>query len=406
MELFVARQPIFDGRMNVVAYEMLYRSGSSLKAFDGTDGDVATAKVINAVFYSSEGTDLLNQKLAFINFPQSLLLSEAALAVPARHVVLEILESVEPSPRVIAACKSLQARNYRFALDDISHCLQQSEFADLASYIKVDFRNASRKECANIANRYRGRKTLVAEKVETRDEFQWAAEQGFSLFQGFFFSKPLTSSVLDIPGFKLNFLEILKRINQPEFDFDQLASVVKREAALSYKLLRAANSALLGMRQPAKSVDRAMKRLGENDVRKLLSIIVMIDLAADHPTEVMVSALVRARFGELLASKLGLHSRAGELFTIGLFSRLDAIIGRPLEQILSGIELRQDLREALLHPGRHDDPVSKLWSTLLAYEAGDWERAAPLMRRINLQAECVHSLYAAAVHWADTMLHR
>lgn len=149
-----------------------------------------------------------------------------------------------------------------------------------------------------------------------------------------------------------------------------------------------------------------MKRLGENDVRKLLSIIVMIDLAADHPTEVMVSALVRARFGELLASKLGLHSRAGELFTIGLFSRLDAIIGRPLEQILSGIELRQDLREALLHPGRHDDPVSELWSTLLAYEAGDWERAAPLMGRINLQAECVHSLYAAAVHWADTMFRR
>jgi EAL and modified HD-GYP domain-containing signal transduction protein len=406
MELFVARQPIFDGKMNVVAYEMLYRSSSSLSAFDGTDGDVATAKVINALFYSTEGTDLLNQKLAFINFPQSLLLSEAALAVPARHVVLEILESVEPSPCVIAACKALQAKKYRFALDDISSCGQQAEFADLASYIKVDFRNADREECAKIAKTYRGRKTLVAEKVETREEFQWAVERGFSLFQGFFFSKPLTSSVLDIPGFKLNFLEILKRINQPDFDFDQLANVVKREAALSYKLLRAANSALYGTREPAKSVDRAMKRLGENEVRKLLSIIVMIDLAADSPTEVMVSALVRARFGELLATKIGLHSRSSELFTIGLFSRLDAIIGRPLEQILSGVDLRQDLCEAVIHPGRHDDPVSKIWSTLLAYEAGDWERAIPLMQQINLQADCVHLLYTTAVRWADTIFRR
>jgi EAL and modified HD-GYP domain-containing signal transduction protein len=406
MELFVARQPIFDGKMNVVAYEMLYRSGSSLKAFDGTEGDVATAKVINALFYSSGGTDLLNQKLAFINFPQSLLLSEAALAVPARHVVLEILENVEAKPCVISACRALQAKNYRFALDDISNCSQQSEFADLANYIKVDFRNADREECAKIAKTYRGRKTLVAEKVETREEFQWALEKGFSLFQGFFFSKPLTSSVLDIPGFKLNFLEILKRINQSDFDFDQLANVVKREAALSYKLLRAANSALYGMRQPAKSVDRAMKRLGENEVRKLLSIIVMIDLAADSPTEVMVSALVRARFGELLASEVGLHSRAGEVFTIGLFSRLDAIIGRPLEQILSGIDLRQDLCEALVHPGRHEDPISKLWSILLAYEAGEWERATPLMRQINLQPDCVHSLYTTAVRWADTMFRR
>jgi EAL and modified HD-GYP domain-containing signal transduction protein len=406
MELFVARQPIFDRKMNVVAYEMLYRSGSSLGAFDGTDGDVATAKVINALFYSPEGTDLLNQKLAFINFPQSLLLSEAALAVPARHVVLEILENVEPKPCVVKTCKELQAKKYRFALDDISNCHQQSELAELASYIKVDFRNADRGECAKIASKYRGRKTLVAEKVETRDEFQWAIAQGFSLFQGFFFSKPLTSSVLDIPGFKRNFLEILNRINQPEFDFDQLANVVKREAALSYKLLRAGNSALYGTRHPAKSVDRAMKRLGENEVRKLLSIIVMIDLAADSPTEIMVSALVRARFGESLASKVGLHSRSGELFTIGLFSRLDAIIGRPLEQILDGIDLRQDLREALLYPGRHDDPVSKLWSTLLAYETGDWERAMPLMQQINLQPDCVHSLYTTAVHWADTMFRR
>ena len=406
MELFIARQPIFDRKMNVVAYEMLYRSGSSLKAFDGSDGAVATSKVINALFYSPEGIHLLNRKLAFINFPQSLLLSGAAWAVPARCVVLEILEDVEPSPIVVAACKALQEKHYRFALDDVVDSSQQHALADLATYLKVDFRIAPRSECARIAERFKNRKTLVAEKIETREEFQWAAEQGFSLFQGYFFSKPLTSSVSDIPGFKLNFLEILRRIHQPEFDFHKLASLVRREASLSYKLLRAANSALYGTREPAKSVDRAMNRLGEDEIRKLLSVIVMIDLAADTTTELMVNALIRARFAELLAEQTDLRCRSGELFTLGLFSRLDAIIGRPLEEIIKGIDFRKDLRNALLHPHSNEDKISKLWCMLLAYEAGDWDRASLLMSEVSLPPENLHGIYASSVQWANTAFRR
>ncbi len=404
MELFVARQPIFDLNTKVVAYEMLYRSGST-DAFDGADSDVATSKVINAVFYSPEGAQLLNQKTAFVNFPQGLLVNDAALAIPSRDTVIEILETVEPTPEVISACKRLRSKNYKLALDDIIDSEREHPLAEFANFIKVDFLHAGRDECARIAKRYKRGNNLIAEKVETEDDFLWAVEHGFSYFQGYFFAKPVTSRVSEIPGFKLNFLEILKRIHEPEMNFQELASLIKREPSLSYKLLRAANSALYGTRQPARSVEHAMMRVGENEIRKLLSVIVMIDLASDAPNEVTVSALLRARFAELLAFGAGLGSRSGELFTLGLFSRLDVLIGRPIKDLISGIELSEDVRTALLNPAANGTTISKLWSTVLAYEIGNWDQASPLIHEIKLHSEIVHSLYSAAVYWADTVFH-
>jgi c-di-GMP-related signal transduction protein len=404
MELFVARQPIFDLNTKVVAYEMLYRSGST-NSFDDANGDVATSKVINAVFYSPEGAQLLNQKTAFVNFPQSLLLNEAALAIPPSKAVIEILETVEPTPEIVSACKRLRTKNYKLALDDIADSEKEHPLAEFANYIKVDFLQASRDECARIAKRYKKSHNLIAEKVETEDDFRWAVGHGFSYFQGYFFAKPVTSSVSDIPGFKLNFLEILRRILEPEMNFQELAALIKREASLSYKLLRAANSALYGTRQPARTVEHAMMRVGENEIRKLLSVIVMIDLASDTPNEVMISALLRARFAEVLAFGAGLGSRAGELFTLGLFSRLDIMVGQPIKDLISGIELSEDVRGALLNPGTSGNAISKLWSTVLAYETGNWDEASPLIGEIKLHPEIVRSQYSTAVHWADTVFH-
>jgi c-di-GMP-related signal transduction protein len=391
--------------MKVFAYEMLYRSNPANAVFDGTDGDVATSKVINAVFYSPEGAQLLNQKTAFVNFPQSLLVNDVALAIPSRNAVIEILETVKPTPEVISACKRLRHKKYKLALDDIAHSEREHPLAEFANFIKVDFRLASRDECARIAKRYKKGDNLIAEKVETKEDFEWAAAHGFSYFQGYFFAKPVTSKVSEIPGSKLNFLEILKRIHEPEMNFQELAALIRREPSLSYKVLRAANSALYGARQPARSVEHAMMRVGENEIRKLLSVIVMIDLASDTPNEVTVSALLRARFAELLAFGAGLGSRASELFTLGLFSRLDVLMCRPIKEVIDGIQLSEDIRTALLNPAPNGTAISKLWATVLAYEVGNWDEATPLICEIKLHSEIVHSLYSAAVYWADTVFH-
>jgi EAL and modified HD-GYP domain-containing signal transduction protein len=242
--------------------------------------------------------------------------------------------------------------------------------------------------------------------VETEEDFRWASDNGYSLFQGYFFAKPRVSSVIEVSGFKLNYLQILHKICALDLDFAELAAIVEREPGLSYKLLRLSNSALFGRRQPASSVHQAMLRVGENETRKWLSIIVMIDLAADRPSEVMVSALIRARFCELLGSESAVKARTEELFMLGLFSRLDAMFSRSLADLLEDVKLPEDIRKTLIDPASSNTPFSRLWSIVLAYEAGEWNTVSELLAEIDLDSERVHSLYSEAVTWADSTLHR
>ena len=317
MELFVARQPIFDRHLSVVAYEMLYRSGA-INAYDGTDPRSATAKVLNAVFYSPDGHNLLAGRPAFVNFPESLILDGTAFFLPP-NTVIEVLETVEPTPKVADSCRKLRDNNYTIALDDFVYSDRDHPLAPFAKYIKVDLRTTNRQQCEKLVAKYGHGRTMLAEKVETEDEFHWAAANGFSLFQGYFFARPDVNSVAETPGFKLTYLQILKQICAPNLDFGDLAGLIERDPGLSYKLLRLANSAMFGRRHAPTTVGRALLFLGEDEAKKWLSLIVSLDLASDRPSEVMVSALVRARFCELLAPEAGLEPPTGEYFMLGLF---------------------------------------------------------------------------------------
>jgi EAL and modified HD-GYP domain-containing signal transduction protein len=406
MELLFARQPIFDRNRKVVAYELLYRS-DELNEFDGTDERLATVKVINAVFYSPDGGSLLGGKTAFINFPASLLVDDSAELLPRNRVVVEILETVEPTPEVIAACKRLRAKGYALALDDFVDLKGGHPLIQFADYIKVDLTITDRKEGERILMRYRRSGCrLLAEKVETEEDFRWAAGMGFSLFQGYFFSRPIMSSVREAPGLKLNFLELLKNISAPEFDFAGIASIINREPTLSYKLLRFANSALLGRNQPARTVRQALSFLGEIELRKWLSIVIIMDLASDTAGEVMTNVLMRARLCEVLAEPSGLEARRAELFTLGLFSRLDTLFCHPLSELIADINLADDIRSALLETVTAPHPISRFWALILAYEVGDWDRACELLPQLNLEAATLAAAYSNAVSWAESMCKR
>jgi EAL and modified HD-GYP domain-containing signal transduction protein len=275
-----------------------------------------------------------------------------------------------------------------------------------AAYIKVDLRATSRAQCKQLVAKYGAGRTMLAEKVETEEEFRWAAANGFSLFQGYFFARPDVNSVVDTPGFKLTYLEILKKICAPDLDFADLAAVIERDPGLSYKLLRLANSAMFGRRHAATSVANALLRLGEDETRKWLSLIVSLDLASDRPSEVMVSALVRARFCEVLAPEVGLAPPFGESFILGLFSRLDAMFSRPLPEILKDVPLPDRIRTTLLNPDAPDTTITRLWRMILAYETADWDRVTELLSLLQLGAQRVNTLYADAVVWSDANLRR
>jgi EAL and modified HD-GYP domain-containing signal transduction protein len=242
--------------------------------------------------------------------------------------------------------------------------------------------------------------------VETQSEFKWAQENGFSLFQGYFFAKPRISSIAEVAGFKPNFIQLLNQLSDPNFNFDQVAMLVERDPSLSYKLLRLGNSALFARGEPASSVRQVILRIGEEQTRKWLSVILILDLSSERPSEVMVSALIRARLCELLGSETGLQGRAQELFLLGLFSRLDSLFPRSLTELLEDINLREDIRSTLLETAPSATHLSQTWATVRAYEAGDWDKVSRLLPIIKVAPDRAYSIYTEAVAWADRMLHR
>ena len=400
MELFVARQPIFDAHLNVRAYEMLFRSGTR-NAFDGTEANMATSKVISALFGSAESEHLLGDKTAYINFPRTLLLEDTALVLPAHKTVIEILETVEPDEAVVAACSRLRARGYRLALDDFVPAAAPHPLLPIADILKVDFRLATPAEQQEAATRFGSQLCLLAEKVETREEFRRARRLGYELFQGYFFARPEIAATPEIPGVKLNYLRILQEVHRSDLDFTRLSALLRREPSLSYKLLRFVNSALFARPAPLHSIHHALAFAGEEAVRKWLTVVALLDLASDQPAELALNALVRARFSELLATGTDLRSRSDDCFLMGMFSRLDAMLGRPLEELLTGLNLNPEIVRALLDRPEPGDRLPDLWMAVRAYETGDWNRLIPLASSLKIKTGALASCYTQAVSWAD-----
>lgn len=401
MELLVARQPIFDAQMRVFGYEMLFRS-SSLNEFDGTEENAATAQVISAVFGSAETDQLTGRKNTFINFPQKMLLDGTASILPPQQTVVEILENVEADEDLLEACRALRERGYRLALDDFTVAEKVEALASIADFVKVDFRATSTAQQEDAATRFKGKVQLLAEKVETQDEFRSARDMGYEYFQGYFFARPVISSTRQIPGFKLQFLRILNELHRPEMDFRKLADLLKREPGLSYKLLRFVNSAWFGLRSPVESLQRALVSLGEDAARKWLSVLTMANLASDHPTELATSTLVRARFFESLAKEAGLTQLRDDCFLVGMFSLLDAMLGRPLAELVEGLNLHGQITRTLLDRPNPSDRMPPVWKLVLAYERGDWDTLGAAALALDVKPQTLTGCYAEAVRWADS----
>jgi len=315
--------------------------------------------------------------------------------------VAEILENVGADEDLLDACRALRDRGYRLALDDFTVPEKVEALTSIADFLKVDFRATSVEQQRDAATRFKGKVGLLAEKVETQEEFRCARDMGYEYFQGFFFARPVISSTRQIPGFKLQFLRILNELHRPEMDFRKLADLLKREPGLSYKLLRFVNSAWFGLRSPVESLQRALVSLGEEAARKWLSVLTMANLASDQPTELAISTLVRARFFESLAKEAGLMQLCDDCFLVGMFSRLDAMLGRPLAELVEGLNLHGQITRTLLDRPHPSDKMPPVWKLVLAYERGDWDTLGAMALGRDLNAQTLTDCYAEAVQWAD-----
>ncbi len=394
----MARQAIFDKEQKVFGYELLYRSGLT-NCYDGTDGTEASLSVIrNAFLYL--GQRLMEAKRVFINFTRPLLLHGVAETLPPQHTVVEVLEDIQPDDQIVAACQELKNLGYTIALDDYSLANEmQNRLLDLADIIKVDTIGAGKDESCAIARKFAGTsKLLIAEGVESMEDFHLAEAAGFSLFQGYFFSKPVIVPGKDIPSFKLHDMKLLQEVSKGDLDFKALERIIKQDLSLCYTLLKYINSAYFALRDEITSVMQAIILLGETEVRRWAFLTLLTFIAADKPPEVIVHSLVRAYMCESLSTDVKLNGHEPELFLLGIFSMLDVLIGLPFEDILEDTNLAPEIKLALL--GK-ESPYGDLYRTVTSYDRGDWEDFERLAERINLKPERMLEAYVNAIAQAD-----
>ena len=288
MEVHVARQPIFDTEKKVIGYELLFRNGED-DFFPGMDADQATADVINSSFFLKVVDDLTGGKKAFINFSPRFLKHEMMTMLPPQSLALELSENGEVDATVLAACKSLKEQGYMVVLDDFVLRQQAGVLLQAADMVKVDFLKTQDAERRDIARKLAGTQVaLLAEKIETYYDFKQAKEIGYRFFQGYFFGRPEVFSGRDIPGYTVNYLNMLREASRIDIDFDKLEQIFRRDVALSFKMLKFINSAFFGLRNKVSSVKQALVLLGRKEILKWISLLALQNMAQDKPDELVV----------------------------------------------------------------------------------------------------------------------
>lgn len=403
MNGFIARQPIFDHDQKIHAYELLFRNGLDDAFPKDIDGDKATSSVLSDGFFTMGIDTLTGGYPAFVNFTRDILLGGFAELMPSSKLVIEILEDVTPDPKVLAVLERLKKIGFRIALDDYRESDQQSPLIQFADLIKVNFKATSRDDQRRISRKFRSLGVkLVAEKLETRDDLLSATAMGFDFFQGFFYCKPAIVNKGRIPENKLTKLELLKEVNRPELDIDRIQELVKHDVEMSYKLLRYINSAYFGLRNEATDIRQALVYLGFKNLRKWASLMAVACLGGDKPDELLVTSLVRARFCELTAQHFDLSNRSEELFLMGMFSVIDALLDMTMEDALASIPLAPDLKLALLG---EQCRLKHILDFAISYEMGNWEFFEYLKNQLSFDDTTVPELHLDAVKTAEELLH-
>jgi len=400
MELFLARQPIFDKELRVYAYELLYRNSEENRFSASNDGN-ASMEVMSSSLVAFGLDKVAGQRACFLNVDNHLLLESCHTLVPASRFILEILETVPRTEEVIEACTRLRKLGYKLALDDFDGNMLGDPLLKLADVIKVDFRATSRADRQRIlktTSKYPA--VLLAEKVETQEEFHWARESGFEYFQGFFFARPSLMRCKDIPGFKLNYVRIIREVHEREIDIERLAVLVRREVSLLHRLLRYINSPLFSFRNRISSVQEALTLLGEKEIKRWVCLATLPSLASDKPAELVVNSMVRAKFAENLAIAAGMRSRSEELFVTGMLSHLDAMLDRPMPEILTEIPLPETIRNLLCSPDSAEGTQGHVFEMVLRHEAADWPALERICVHLGISPATIREAYQSSLQWA------
>jgi len=370
MKFYTARQPILNKKKQLVAYELLFRDSDKNCFPSDVSADIATAKLLVNSYINCELDEITEGKPALINFPTDMLHDHLQHMVPYKNIIIEILETVEPTDEIYEVIKKLFHRGYTLALDDFVYDEAWDRFLPFIKLIKIDIMETPLLTIAHLIPHFRQFNIkLLAEKVENYDEFVEAKALGFEYYQGYFFYKPeivVGKAEAAHPFLMSVYSEVMK----DDFSYKRLAKFLEQDLDLTYKLLRFVNSSFFDVSKEIVSIKQAIAFLGEHNLRKFICLIVMTNVNPDKPSILIKNTILRAKICEVIANILGLKELRESAFLTGLFSTIDAILDKPLDKIIASLPLAPSINDALL---KNKGELAECLETAIAYTNGDWD---------------------------------
>lgn len=400
MRLHVARQPIYDQAGKIFGYELLYRSGENQISSEGMpDGDMATCSVLSAALMTFGLEQLTDGCLGFVNFTKGLLMGSILELLDPKSFIVEILEDIEVDNMFVQCIRNWHELGFCFAIDDY---IGEEKYAPLMPYvdiIKVDFLLLEPARRSEVARRLLAQgKKLLAEKVETKQEYEQACIDGYTLFQGYYFNRPILMSSDTTEVQSTTCVRIYNELNKPVVDFDQVGRIVSSDVNLSYRLLRQMSSLHYYRGNKITSIGSALVRMGVVNLRNWISLVFLGGLSKESNLEQVRIALVRGVFAEQSAVRLGMASLKSDAFFTGIFSMLTTIVEQSMEELLISLPISDHVKQALLY---HRGILHELLKFIISYQEGEWEYAFAFIESTGIDQDAVAEDFKLAVQYSD-----
>jgi EAL and modified HD-GYP domain-containing signal transduction protein len=397
MNIFIARQPIFDRKNRIFGYELLFRKNSD-NFFTEMDDDAATAELIYNSFLVFGIDNIADGNMAFINFSKGLVDSDFLQLLPKDRIVVEILERDRTTQATLDACCKLRKLGYTLAVDDYVLGSDSEPLLELVDIVKVEFPSVSLADQQALIRKYRNKVKFLSEKIETREEYADAVRLGYDLFQGYFFSKPAMMKTKDIGFINTSLLRIMEELNLPEPSYRKISDIIQQDLGLSYKLLKLVNSAYIAPRYQIKSIQHALNFLGTKEMYQWISLMMLKDMQDPENAEMVKQSLIRGKLMSVIAHERNRPESSSEYFFAGIFSQIDAILNRSLDDILKDLPLTNRVKDALLGV---NNELRAVLDYVVSFEKGAWNdlnnrKTADIPERFMY-------LYIDAVKWVKNV---
>jgi EAL and modified HD-GYP domain-containing signal transduction protein len=400
MFAYIARQAILNKNKELYAYELLFRDGEN-NCFPDISPDEATSKILTDSHLDLGLEDISAGNPVFINFHQDTLLHRFPTSLDPKKVVIEVVETVIPNAELVQACKTIKKLGYTLALDDHDFDPQWDVLLPYVDIIKVDIVECDKQTLIdNIGKYVDSRIKLVAEKIETMQDFEKYRDMGFDYFQGYFFARPEIIKQKKLPTSKLSLIELIAASSSAEFDLDKVSSIIERDVSLSYKLLRFINNPLVNKAHEISNLRHALNYMGQVEVKKFIALLALANLGDNKPVELIHLSLVRAKFCDLIGQAKSLSNNPPTGFLVGLFSLLDSLLDQPMQGIVEKLPIGKDIKAALCGD---ENELRQFLALIRAFERGYWKGVVNISNQLSLDVRMSQAFYNESLKWGIAM---